>query len=146
MKKTRSMTQLVLVLLFVDAMACTFSWAQSEPEAKQLAEKSAENWLALVDSGNYAESWQQASSLFRSQVSQSTWESKVGPVRQPLGEVLSRKLKNASYTTSLPGAPDGEYEVIQYETSFAHKKSAVETVTPMLDKDGRWRVSGYFIR
>ncbi len=48
--------------------------------------------------------------------------------------------------TSLPGAPDGEYVVIQIQTSFENKKSAVETITPMLDKDGRWRVSGYQIR
>ncbi|MDL1980609.1 MAG: DUF4019 domain-containing protein [Deltaproteobacteria bacterium] len=26
------------------------------------------------------------------------------------------------------------------------KKSAIETVTPMMEKDGQWRVSGYFIR
>jgi hypothetical protein len=53
---------------------------------------------------------------------------------------------SASYQTSLPGAFDGEYVVIQFETSFENKKSAVETVTPMKDKDGRWRVSGYFIK
>jgi Protein of unknown function (DUF4019) len=70
----------------------------------------------------------------------------VAPVRDPLGKVLSRTLKSATYTTSLPGAPDGEYVVIQYDTSFEHKKSAVETITPMLDKDDHWRVSGYFIK
>jgi len=42
--------------------------------------------------------------------------------------------------------PDGEYVVIQYDSSFEHKQSAVETVTPMLDKDGKWRVSGYYIK
>jgi len=36
--------------------------------------------------------------------------------------------------------------VIRYDASFANKKSAIETVTPMLDKDGQWRVSGYFIK
>jgi hypothetical protein len=35
---------------------------------------------------------------------------------------------------------------IQYETVFEKKPSAVETITPMLDPDGVWRVSGYFIR
>jgi hypothetical protein len=45
-----------------------------------------------------------------------------------------------------PGAPDGKYVVIRYETSFRNKKAATETVTPMLDADGRWRVSGYFIK
>jgi ribosomal protein S17E len=42
--------------------------------------------------------------------------------------------------------PDGKYVVIKYDTSFENKKSAVETVTPMLDKDGKWRVAGYFIK
>jgi len=29
---------------------------------------------------------------------------------------------------------------------FEKKKAAVETVTPMMDRDGTWRVSGYFIK
>ena len=66
--------------------------------------------------------------------------------RQPLGEVKSRKLNGAQYMTSMPGAPDGEYVVIQFDASFANKEKAVETVTPMRDKDGVWRVSGYFIK
>jgi len=36
--------------------------------------------------------------------------------------------------------------VIQYETRFENKASAIETVTPMKQKDGSWKVSGYFIR
>jgi hypothetical protein len=50
------------------------------------------------------------------------------------------------YTKELPGAPDGEYVVIQFRAAYAKKKSAIETVTPMLDADGRWRVSGYFVK
>ena len=67
-------------------------------------------------------------------------------VRTPLGKLVSRKVKSASYKTSLPGAPDGEYVVIEFETSFLNKKTAVETVTPMMDNDGNWRVSGYYIK
>jgi hypothetical protein len=32
----------------------------------------------------------------------------------------SRKLKSATYKTSLPVAPDGQYVVIQYDSSFEH--------------------------
>ena len=67
-------------------------------------------------------------------------------VRKPLGQTVSRSLKSKQYQTVLPGAPDGEYVVIQFNTSFEHKRSAVETVTPMKDKDGKWRVSGYYIK
>jgi hypothetical protein len=46
----------------------------------------------------------------------------------------------------LPGAPAGDYVVIQYATQFANKDKAVETVVPMRTPDGSWKVSGYFIR
>jgi hypothetical protein len=63
-----------------------------------------------------------------------------------MGDLISRNVKSARYTDSLPGAPDGEYVVIQFSTSFTNKKTAIETVTPMKDPDGKWRVSGYYIK
>jgi hypothetical protein len=36
--------------------------------------------------------------------------------------------------------------VIQFNTRFENKAAAIETVTPMHEKDGSWRVSGYFIK
>ena len=67
-------------------------------------------------------------------------------VISPLGKVNSRKLASAQNVTELPNAPKGDYVVIQYSTSFANLPSAIETVVPMLDKDGHWRVSGYFVK
>lgn len=62
------------------------------------------------------------------------------------GDLVSRKVKSARYAESFRGAPDGEYVVVQYETRFKNKKIAMETVTPLLEKDGSWKVSGYYIR
>lgn len=110
------------------------------------AQTAAESWLKLVDAGKYAESWDQAAKLFRGAVTRDGWGQAVSGVRAPLGKVVTRKIKSRQYAESLPGAPDGKYVVIQYDTSFENKKAAVETVTPMLDPDGTWRVSGYYIR
>ena len=118
--------------------------ADSKKEAAALS--AAEKWLAMVDSEKYAESWKEAAELFRNAVQPRQWEQTMQVVRKPLGNLISRKAKSKTYKTSLPGAPDGEYVVIQFETSFENKKSAIETVTPMKDKDGKWRVSGYYIR
>jgi hypothetical protein len=120
--------------------------AKSNPAAEKAAIESAEAWLALVDGGDFAKSWEEAAGYFKSFVSQSDWEKAVTAVRTPLGKAVSRKIKSQRYATSLPGAPDGEYVVIQYDTVFEKKAKAVETITPMLDKDGKWRVSGYFIK
>lgn len=123
---------------------CSPARAQQKPE--RLAQQSAESWLALVDSGKYAESWDEAAPIFKAAVTQEQWKSALGARRDPFGKVLSRKLISSTYTTNLPGAPDGEYVVIKYESSFEHKQSAIETITPMLDKDGKWKVSGYYIK
>jgi hypothetical protein len=133
---------LYIVLMFLPHALTSDS--QQKPE--DLAQKSAEAWLVLTDSGKYGESWDEASSFFKSKLTKDQWQSALTSVRAPLGAVLSRKLKSAKYTKTLPGAPDGEYVILQYETSFDNLNSAVETITPMLDKDGKWRVSGYFIK
>jgi len=109
------------------------------------ADEAAGKWLALIDGRQYLDSWDQAASLFKQQVSADNWLQSISAARQPLGAMISRKLISATYATSLPGAPDGEYVVLQYQTTFRYKKSAVETVTPMLDEK-RWRVSGYYVR
>ena len=41
---------------------------------------------------------------------------------------------------------DEEYVVIQFNTVFENKAKAVETITPMKDPDGKWEVSGYYIK
>ncbi len=132
------------VLITIVLLVCISCGTDSEKEKAALA--AAEQWLALIDEGKYAESWQESAGLFRNAVRQNQWEQMVQSVRTPLGKMISRKLNAKEYRTSVPGAPDGQYVVIQFETSFQNKQSAVETVTPLLDQDGRWRVSGYYIR
>ncbi|MGA2069949.1 MAG: DUF4019 domain-containing protein [Sedimentisphaerales bacterium] len=114
--------------------------------AEQAAIDAAQKWLSLVDGGQYSESWEQAAGYFRNAISKDKWEQTIKAVRVPLGAQMSRVVASKQYTTSVPGAPDGQYVIIQFTTSFKNKASATETVTPMLDKDGSWRVSGYFIK
>lgn len=118
--------------------------AQEKPEA--LAQKSAEAWLALTDGGKYAQSWSAASASFKSQIGKEKWVETAQKVRTPLGKLKSRKLEVARYTKDIPNAPAGEYVIIEYSSAFANLPSATETVVPVLDKDGSWRVSGYFIK
>ena len=106
----------------------------------------AENYLILIDTGQYGQSWDISSSFFKSQVPKETWVKQIGAIRPQFGTIKKRTIMGAQYTTQLPGAPDGEYVIIQYTTSYEKKQNSVETITPMLDKDGKWRVSGYFIK
>jgi len=106
----------------------------------------ARGWLAIVDNGEYGKSWDEAAGFMKSAVNKTDLEKSFEAVRKPLGVVKSREVNSATYTKAVPGAPDGQYVVIQFKTVFENKEGAVETVTPMLDNDGKWRVSGYYIK
>jgi len=114
------------------------------PGASESAD-SARDWLALVDGQHWDDSWSAAGAMIRSNVPQAQFVSKVQPVRQPLGAVTSRVLQSVIKATALPGVPDGQYEILQFATSFTQKAQAIETVT--LAREGSaWKVDGYFIK
>ena len=138
--------QLAVIGILLGLIACSLTVSGASELDEQLAIVAAEHWLQLVDNGKYTESWDQAATYFRNAIKKDDWERTVKAVRKPLGNVISRSIKSQKYMTTLPGAPDGKYVVIQFETSFSNKKEAIETVTPMMDNDGKWRVSGYFIK
>lgn len=103
------------------------------------------SWLKTVDSGEYANSWQEAAPLFQSRISNIEWVKTLTQIRKPLGKVISRSIKNATKHNSLPGVPDGQYIVIAFATSYDRKLSSIETVT-LSEMSSEWRVTGYFIK
>jgi hypothetical protein len=127
-------------------LVLTGSALAEETAAVKQAQSAATSWLALTDADRYGPSWDEASSLFKAAISKADWERALKGARAPLGTLKARKLRAATFTRTLPGAPDGEYVVIQFDTQFENKAAAVETVTSMREKDGSWRVGGYFIK
>ena len=118
--------------------------AADEKEAKAL--ESGQQWLALCDQANYSESWEAAATYFKDAVKKEQWEQMAAAVRKPLGKVIKREVKSQKYQTTAPGAPDGEYVIIQFSTIFENKKEAIETLSLMMDKSRGWRAAGYFVK
>ncbi len=117
-----------------------------EAKPENIAQGEALLWLGLVDANKYDQSWEEMSPAFRKEVSKRKWKSTITEIRKPLGKVVSRKPKSATYTKELPGAPEGEYVVTTFETTFENKPAAVETVTLVLGRDLIWRVSSYSMK
>lgn len=102
-------------------------------------------WAELLDERRWGESWTQSGGMFRSALTQKGWAATIEPLRRQLGSVSSRSLRSVSNATSLPGAPDGDYKIVQFTTDFANLRGATETV--VLAREGSaWKVTGYFIR
>ena len=141
MKITR-FTFAVLIALFV-SFAVQEGYVKEETKA---AEQAGNSWLSLVDAEKYSEAWKGFSTFFKERMTLEKWETQIKSVRAIFGKFENRKLKNATPTKTLPGAADGDYVVLQYDTAFEKKKSAIETVTVSLEKDGKWGVINYYIK
>jgi hypothetical protein len=117
----------------------------SAPAAVSPEAAVAGSWLEVLDTQKWVQSWEGTGKLFRSKLTQDQWAKIAQAVREPLGAVQSRTIIGATKSQSLPGAPDGEYQVLQYRTVFANKASSVETVVLVREGD-QWKIVGYFIR
>jgi len=143
---TMNATRITRIITLLGVLAISGSLLRAAAKPEQEAQAVAGQWLALVDAGKFAEGWKTAAGLLQKAAPQKQFTQSLEAVRKPLGKLISRKLKSAKYTKSVQGAPAGEYVILQFDTSFENQKDALETVTPMLDADGKWKVSGYFIK
>ncbi len=139
------MKQIVgMILSTILVVTMARAGATDDKEAKAI--ESGRQWLAQCDLGNYGESWEMAATYFKNAVKKDQWEQMAEAVRKPLGKVVKRDVKSQKYQTTAPGAPDGEYVIIQFSTTFENKKESTETLTLMMDKDRGWRTAGYFVK
>ena len=130
-------------LLFVGLSA----WGQNDENAG--AVKATEEWLRVIDAGEYGKSWQEAAPSFQGAVSERQWIQALDGVRKPLGHKLERKVASSLHQTQVPTSEgkmvQGDFVITQFETSFENLKYAIETVT--FEKVGDvWKASGYFIK
>lgn len=136
----------VLLVLIAGFLFVSSGIAADNSEKEKQALLATEKWLKAVDTENYSEVWSDASELLKSAVKKEQFEASLQSTRKAFGKLVSRKEKSRTYKTILPGAPDGEYVIFQFETSFENKKAAIETVTAMLEKNGQWKTAGYYIK
>ena len=97
----------------------------------------ARQWLVLVDDKNYAQSWNEAGKAFQTRQKADAWAKDADALRAPLGAVANRGLKSIDLSRN-------NICVVRYDTAFARKAAAVETVT-LAFENGGWSVSDYSI-
>ena len=123
----------------------TQAQAAAEP-IPAAAQQAAETWLKLLDNNKWDESWRTGAQVFRTAIKIEKWRLTGGKERKPFGRFLSRKLKTQRMDPAKAGSPTLRNATFEYGAAFQFKKEASETVTASLEKDGKWRVSGYYIR
>ena len=107
--------------------------------------KAALKWLGLLDRGQYAASWDRAAKHFQERVTKADWIAGMKKLRQQYGKVQSREFKGSTFDVNPPGLPAGEHETLRFAVKLARRGRAGEVVSLIMQKDGEWRVSGYYL-
>src|SRR4051812_48828122 len=84
--------------------------------ATKVAQSAAARWLALVDSGRYAASWDSAGVGLQTAISKAEWNAAAIAARSQVDPLGQRRLTTVQYSRELPDAPPGEYVMLQYST------------------------------
>jgi hypothetical protein len=142
MKFRRLVSSLMTVAVVGFAQSIAFA-GEAEDVAK--ASAAAKEWLGLTDAGKYAESWDAAAAAFKAAVTKAQWGDALNQVRKPLAANKSRELLKSAAPLSVTAGPSGEYVAIRYTAKFENGPDIIETVAPMREKDGSWKVSGYYL-
>lgn len=132
----------VLVVLVAGASSLS---AQNLAEADRVVAEQAAEWLGLVDSDAYVESWERTSPMFREQVTAEQWEEAGRQVRSQTGQLVGRELREVT-ATAPPGLPAGEYRVVLFGSEYANLDPATESVILRQEAEDDWRVIGYFVQ
>ena len=120
---------------------------ENDPHAADelAAQRQALGFLSYLDQGRFADSYAYTGMLIRAQLDRDAFTAQIQKTRVGTGALQSRELIDSAYTTTVSGAPEGQYVVLHYHASFANRQDAVETLYLTLAK-GYWRVVGYNIK
>ncbi len=140
----RRMPRIVCALLLLSCIALP---ARAEEFSLDTfaARAAAEQFLLLLDQGEYRACWENASELFRKSANKLQWDERMAHLRDQYGAYAGRRLRYSEAMKNVEGAPEGEYYFLIYGSAFANKESVIETLTLVKESDGLWRVSGYGI-
>ncbi len=137
------------LLLFFTSLLLIIVPVLNKTPSKQVSEKSffaAAEFLFLVDTEEYAKSWEVSSETLKKMLTQKAWNEKIAQLRTYLGPIIERVHHEISYTDSASGVPPGEYVVMTFISRFEFRERVTETITLLLGDDDQWQVVGYFLK
>jgi hypothetical protein len=112
--------------------------ALAQQAAQPTPDDRARQWLTLLDNANYAQAWSDAAPAFHTSHKADGWPDTAAKLRQPLGAMASRDLHDVKMSANNHSA------TVRYDSVFAQKPRALETVTLQLGSAG-WSVTGYTV-
>jgi len=141
----RSLIAIVCASSILLAGCASHSAAKAEGRAIETeARNAAQEWLTLLDRGDYSEAFEWEAQDFRIYRTQNQFVRYMQARRAPFGRTLARSIVGAANIKKFAGVPEGNYESIIFKTAFEKKSPTAERVILVRQAVG-WRVIDYRI-
>ena len=128
-----------IVAMVAGLGAFLWAWYVEKTSDSSAIPRAIRDWLAVMDRGDYARSWELAAPYFQSTIKKEDWVGKGQSIRRPLGAVHSRELSGMHFT-------EGTRVQAKFKAVFDNLSAAIETVTFTRQAEGSWKAIGYLIR
>jgi hypothetical protein len=132
-------------------LAAALAWipARADTPADHAAEvtvatEQAAHWLDALDAGRYDEGWSGLATVMKQGRTLDDFKADISGPREQLGKPILRELRHAEFSTTVRGAPTGNYVTVSYLSQFSNTPPVLETVLLTLE-DRRWRIGGYSV-
>lgn len=116
--------------------------------------QAARQWLALIDANDWAGSYAATGQSFKELNTLEVWTKVASETQPQFGKVTARTVTEVQVKGEDSGrtllseqfvpAPPAGYQMVKFQTNFATKPDAVETLT-LVQENGQWKVVGYWI-
>ena len=136
------------VFLVVTSFLLIIVPVMNKTPSYQISEKTvhaASQFLFLVDTEEYAKSWDVSSASLKKMLTQETWRERITKIRTSLGQIVERYQHKITYTDTASDVSSGKYVIVTFLSKFELRERVTETITLLLDDDNQWQVVGYFI-
>lgn len=133
----------VIVYFFAPA-ALTSAIDRPIVEPVEDAKPVADEWLRLVDQGEYQKAYQSMAGGFTKKYPFAQFYELLARERRSLGAHVKRNFMSTTPYESPPGAPKGAYRQYVYRSSFSESTQNIYEGVWLAAENERWQVSGFF--
>ena len=145
MKASNTGRRALLAALVVWAFASALPAAAQDPMITE-AQRTALDWLSVVDADNATASYAAAAAKFRNAMTPEQWAGAMTQARTQFGAFQRRTFAGAQMPEEGPNRPQGEFVMVIFRSGFEKRETVVETVTLERESDRKWRVVGYSLK
>lgn len=114
------------------------------PPPREAARPVADNFLKLLDEGEYQAAYDGMTTSFKAQYPFSDMRELIKGERDVLGQVVSRKYDATSMALNPPGSAKGHYISFGFRTKFKNEPRTIFESVTVFSENGKWKPVAFF--